>query len=280
MIEVIKSGLFSSIQDLGRSGYRKYGVPVSGAMDQFSSRLANQLVGNDEDAAVLEVTMLGPTLRFTVDCNVAICGARFSLSLDNTSVPMDQCIYIQAGQTLHFGSCPIGVRAYLAVQGGLSIEPVLGSRSQYSGITEDERLQKGDQIFMHNSPYSVLQGEFITEFDFSSKMIEVETGPEWGQLSDLSRQCILSNVLQVLPTSNRMAYRLVLCEEEVSLPDIITSPILPGTVQLTPSGDIIVMMRDAPVTGGYSRILQLTENGINGLAQKRAGEDIQFNLLA
>jgi len=152
-MEIIRPGLLTSVQDLGRYGWQKYGIIVSGAMDSFALRIANLLVGNNEGTPGLEITLMGPSLYFHQDSLISICGADLSPTLNQEPIPQWRPLYIKRGTTLSFGSCRSGCRAYLAIAGGLSVPQVLGSSSTYLrakiGGFAGRALQKGDLLHCH-----------------------------------------------------------------------------------------------------------------------------------
>ncbi|MBC8756470.1 biotin-dependent carboxyltransferase family protein [Kordia sp. YSTF-M3] len=279
MMEVLQSGLYTSIQDFGRFGYRNYGVPISGVMDEYHGALANQILGNDQDAAVLEITLQGPSLYFHEATQIVICGADLSPKLNNQPIRLNIPIHIAKGDQLDFGARNYGVRAYLAVQHGFQTEKILGSRSFYDGITVKSRIQKGDFV-----PYQATAKK-VESFSniklrqdlFSDSEINVFKGPEFDLLSKQQRKQLFSTSFSV-GLNNRMAYQL---NELVTndFPSIITSAVLPGTIQLTPSGKLIILMKDCQTTGGYPRILQLDQKSISILSQKHTGDSIYFKML-
>lgn len=150
MIKVLKPGLATSVQDAGREGHYHLGIPPSGALDQFALRAANLLVGNAPTAALLECTLLGPQLEFQRDALVAVCGARMTPRLDGEEMPLDAAFRVRAGQVLGFDYLKAGARGYLAIEGGIAVPEVLGSRSTYGlgaiGGLEGRRLAAGDQL--------------------------------------------------------------------------------------------------------------------------------------
>lgn len=281
MIKVVSGGLYTSIQDLGRFGYRKLGVPLAGAMDSYSARLANRLVGNNKDMAIMEITHIGPVLDFAVKTEIAITGAGFSPTLNNYEIPLNTRILVQKNSILKFGLPGYGMRAYLSISRGFSSEKVLGSYSQFPGITVKETIENGD--ILNVQPFEGISEKVtasvkISRERFISEELEVYRGPEFDQVSKLFQKNIQELGLIVSSESNRMAY-ILKGVENFSAKGIITSPVQPGTVQLTPSGQCIVLMRDAQTTGGYARVLQLTEKSINRLAQKLAGAPVKFKLI-
>lgn len=273
--------MFTTIQDSGRYGYRKWGVPLSGAMDLRSAQLANQLVNNTNDEAIMEITMTAPILKFNVGTVVAVTGAGFSPSINGQKIPMNKAVQIPKDSILKFGSPSYGVRAYLAVFGGFSVPKILGSYSFYPNITENFHIKKEDVISINNRKNTKSNLSHasvkISKAYFESPIIKVYKGPEFHLLSEAIKEKLLHQSFEISNDSNRMGYRLK-GSENISAVEIITSSVQPGTVQLTPSGQIIILMRDCQTTGGYARILQLTDEAINLLAQKRAGESVCFVL--
>lgn len=279
-VEVLSPGLYSSIQDMGRTGYMKYGVPLSGGMDSYSVKLANLYLRNSIDAAVLEITLSGPVLRFSHPTEIIVTGADLSPQLNDQEILNFHKYQVAAGDTLSFGKRKTGCRACLAVAGGFQTPEVLGSRSWYEGISEAFRLQKGMKLpyeereVVAETTHTSLKEE---EEHLSSNSVEVLPGPEFHLLTEEQRTNLLFQTFSLDHNNNRMAIQL---QEplENELEPIITGPVVPGTVQLTPSGKLIVLMRDCQTTGGYPRVLQLSEKGINTIAQKITGEGIAFHL--
>lgn len=275
MIKVLKKGLHTSIQDLGRIGYRNYGIPVSGAMDIEAAKLSNLILENDENDAVMEITLQGPQLQFFNATQITITGADLSPTLNNFSFEMNTKISIQKGDIINFGARKYGVRSYLAIVGGFQIELVFGSRSFYNGITTKDKVEVGDQfdIKIIQSPFDVSFFK-ISNQKYDKTALVVSQGPEFKMLNEEHKQLLFSKTF-TLGMNNRMAYQL---KETITnnLDSILSSAVLPGTVQLTPSGKMIILMRDCQTTGGYPRILQLTEESINLLAQKMQHEKVRF----
>lgn len=279
MVEVISAGIFSTIQDQGRFGYRNIGVPVSGAMDRNNSDFANALLNNDYKCAVLESTIIGPSLLFHQDTFIAVTGAECDLKLNHQSVCINKVIYIKKGDILSFGKVNTGVRNYLAVAGGWQTPVVLGSRSYYPEITNELQIHSGDRLLISLQVDKIINRTTV-KFNSSqvkNNVLQVTIGPEFNLLDNRSRHNLISQSFKVSPQSNRMAYKLN-HGTKLAAKEIITSSVQPGTVQLTPSGELIVLMRDCQTTGGYARVLQLTENAINHLAQKSAGKKVLFSI--
>lgn len=280
MIKVLKPGFYTSIQDRGRIGFASMGVPVSGVMDRYSSDLANRILNNSLEAAVLEITFGGCQLEFLSETMICIAGGNFSAKLNNKSIHLNTRINVCKNDVLSFGKVNLGVRCYLAVKGGFLSDKVLKSSSFYKNITPEYIIKK-DAIL----PISTFKNDLKTTYTsikiakshFESTEIICFKGPEYNLLNEFQKTQLLNQLFTISKDNNRMGYRL---EETIknSLPSILTSAVLPGTVQLTPSGKIIVLMRDCQVTGGYPRVLQLTNTAINRLAQKTTNNQFQFVL--
>jgi biotin-dependent carboxylase-like uncharacterized protein len=281
VVKVLKSGFYSTIQDLGRFGYQEYGVPFSGVMDQYASGIANALLGNENSCAVMEITMTGPLLKFEIDTQICISGANISPKLNENPIPINKAISVKAGDVLSFGSLKFGFRCYLAVSGGFKTEKVLGSQSMYKGVTEQLVISKNSQLLIEegNMPLNNKNASLkISQSHFDASQIDVLKGPEFDRLSKEQQTLLCSEVFVISKDNNRMAYQL---EQNIDnhLEPIITSGVLPGTVQITPSGKLIILMRDCQTTGGYPRVLQLKEASINVIAQKFTGNSINFKLV-
>ncbi|SDS82647.1 biotin-dependent carboxylase uncharacterized domain-containing protein [Gillisia sp. Hel1_33_143] len=278
-IEVLSPGLFSTIQDLGRHNFRKYGVPISGAMDMFSAKMANLILQNSEDYAVLEITQMGPKLKFHSAAKIGITGANLSPKINDEEIQNDQVYFLEEGDELSFGKRVNGCRTYLSISGGFKTETILESKSWYEGISENIKLEKGMilyfQDFEQKDAATNASVKVNSKHVFETK-IELEEGPEFYKLSTSTKEEIKNRFFTIDKNNSRMAIQLTEKLKNELLP-IITSPVVPGTVQLTPSGNLIVLMRDCQTTGGYPRILQLTENGINTMSQKIMGDQVMFS---
>ena len=280
-ILILSDSLHTSVQDLGRKGYRSYGVPISGTMDKYSAILANKLLNNDEDLPVLEITMTGPKIMFEDHTLFVLTGADLSPELNGEPIQMNHAYSVRTSDVLSFGKMNMGVRTYLGVKGGFLTEKVLGSYSMYDGITPKSRLKKGDRlrIASYESEIEITTSKLkVKPSHFTTKKLEVTKGPEYNRLTKKQRDKLFSMTFKIDPLCNRMGYQLKNKFPALKNNEIITSITIPGTVQITPSGKLIVMMRDCPTTGGYARILQLTDMAINQLAQKKENDRFKFDL--
>lgn len=279
MLKVLKSGFFTSIQDLGRLGYRDIGVPVSGAMDTHSVKKANLLLDNEADAAVMEITMTGPTVLFESPTYICLSGAYLSPTLNNRPIENYQVIKVLKGDILSYGKLENGFRSYLAIKGGFRTTKVLQSRSQYFPVTKGRCLKDRNEIdYEETISFDPIISEIKTENHFDLDYLEVYKGPEFSMLSDNQLASLFSKPFSVSKENNRMAYQLSeLIEGHKN--SMLTSGTIPGTVQFTPAGRLIILMKDGQTTGGYPRILQLSEASINVLAQKKFGDTFSFKLI-
>jgi|TARA_B110000977_G_scaffold201651_1_gene297504 biotin-dependent carboxylase-like uncharacterized protein len=279
MIKVIKAGLYTSIQDLGRSSLQPIGVPMGGAMDRESAKNANALLENTPEAAVLEITMTGPVLAFTENAWVAFSGAIFPIYIDQNKAAYNTPIWIKAGQELRFGTLEKGVRLYMAIKGGFLSDLLLGSRSMQTHLSPIIKLEKGMEL-QHTSGEKdqaiILEKKSNTPL--GAKKILAFQGPEFKYLNPEQQESLNQQTFKVSNLNNRMAYQL-LPSLSAFEKNQLTGPVLPGTVQITPSGNVMVLMREAQTTGGYPRILQLTQESINALAQLKTGDSFRIKIL-
>jgi urea carboxylase len=295
-IKVLKPGLFSSFQDLGRRGYQQLGVPVGGAMDELSHRLANRLLGNADVEATLEITQMGPTLRFAAEATIACCGAELSASVDGVPLPLDTPSRLRAGATLAFGRRLSGVRCYLAVRGGFALQPVMGSCSTYEraayGGHAGRALRKGDVLGLKLAHAAFedagdgLGAAAIARFrsrwmELGDAPVRVMPGREWAQFSVQAQRSLLSGRYRVGALSDRMGYRLEgeALQRRVT-GDLLSEGVCFGTMQVPPDGQPIVLMAEHQTTGGYPRIAQVASVDLPRLAQYGPGDVLWFDMIS
>ena len=276
MIKVIQPGLFTTIQDGGRHGYRNIGIPTSGFMDQESAWAANKIVDNDREESLIEITLKGPTLLFNNNCTISITGGDFNPLINDIPIKMYESINVKLGDTLKINNTKNGARCYLAISGGIDVKSIFGSKSFLSNISESYYLRKGDEIKISDNSNNKILKKNKLKFKLNRSM-EVFKGPEFDLLSVRVKNMLFKNEFTIR-TNSRMAYNL---EEKVQIgiKSIISSPVLPGSVQLTPSGKMIILHRDCQTTGGYPRILQLNKSSLNHLSQIKSNEKIKFSLI-
>ena len=280
MITVLHQGVYCSIQDLGRKGFSNIGVPISGVMDAASAKLGNHLLNNNLNDAVLEIAFGGVAFLFDEDTSICLTGADFSPKVNEILIEMNAVVKIKKAQTITFGKRKYGVRTYLSVFGGIQAKEIVSSKSFYKEISGKAMLQKGDivpcKLFegQTKSTYSKIK---VDEHHFKTNVINCFKGPEFELLTKKQQAQLFGAEFIISNDNNRVGYQLNESIENTLKP-ILTSGVLPGTVQLTPSGKLIVLMRDCQVTGGYPRVLQVSEESINRLAQKTTQDKIQFVL--
>lgn len=308
-IEVVKPGALTLLQDLGRYGYQRFGVLVGGAMDEWSHRLANALVDNDADEATLEITLTGPTLRFGADLTIAVCGADLSPRVDGSggthSLPHGRPVLVKAGSELRFGSRVVGARAYLAVQGGFDVAPVMGSRSTYVrgrfGGLHGRALRPGDRLPVHPPEMRSQPPAFESEAsDLSAltmtvlpvpivvpapeiaavQVIRIIAGRQWGVFTAEAHQRLLESEFQVGVQSDRMGYRLQGPRlERARDNEMISEAMTVGTVQVPPDGMPIILMADRQTTGGYPKVANVASVDLRLLAQMAPPQALRFELI-
>lgn len=278
MLKVKRAGFFTSIQDQGRFGFRHIGVPVSGVMDEYSASIANNLLDNEEDAAVMELTMTGPMLQFEHPTYIAISGADLSPKINDRPIRINQVHKIAKGDILTFGKLQSGFRAYLAVKNGFGTGMFMKSRSFFRPVTPLHTIKDQMEIPIDTvTEYEAMISSVSPEPFHKEHELEVYRGPEYDMLDDRQLEAIFAGEFTIAKENNRMAYQL---QETIPAHSIsmLTSATLPGTVQYTPAGKLILLMKDGQTTGGYPRILQLTPTAICILSQKKFGDKIKFHL--
>ncbi|EIW15762.1 MULTISPECIES: biotin-dependent carboxyltransferase family protein [Pelosinus] len=301
-IKVLQPGLLTSMQDLGRYGYQKHGVIVSGAMDAYSLRIANILVGNQESEGTLEMALLGPSLEIEKDSLLAITGGNLSPTINGKVVPMWRPVYVKAGSILQFGVCKSGCRSYLAIAGGCDLLEVMGSKSTYlrAGIGgfQGRALQRGDVLAV-NSP----QGAILERMEYFKRIHSLESfvpsswyagrqpmphvlrlttirmtrGLQFEYFTAESKSQLLNASFQITAQSDRMGYRLSGVNLQLKSPlEMISEAVALGTVQVPPDGNPIILLADRQTVGGYPKIGQVAIVDVPILAQVRPGAAIQF----
>ncbi|KAF3997176.1 5-oxoprolinase subunit C family protein [Glaciimonas immobilis] len=313
MIDVIRAGRINSVQDLGRSGYRHLGICQAGALDRMALVIANKLVGNATDAAALEMT-LGPcVLRFTADTRIAVGGADFAATLDGRSVAPWWSIPVAAGQTLTLAGARHGMRAYVAIAGGIDAAIQLGSRATdisagFGGhlgrpIIEGDQLPIGmrdpsprtDRIrsaprfgvrapdwydLAWGSPESDTLPGAISGGALAGAQpmpIRVIPGPEYDAFTAAAQSAFWSDPWILTPQSNRMGFRLAGPELKIRKSiDMLSHGVFPGVIQVPPAGQPIILMADAQTTGGYPKIGVVIDADIPRLAQLRFNRALRF----
>jgi allophanate hydrolase subunit 2 len=249
-------------------------------MDLHSYHWANHLLKNPSQAVALELVQPGLKIKFEAPCRIALAGAAAAVTVNQVGISNPSLIAIDAGDFLEIGAFHTGARLYLCIEGGFQVERYLASGSDFVSITGSATRATGQSLYyLPIQAKSVLQAKPKWSTDwFEPEAIQAYPGPDWALLSADQQRILLDQPVHLSKLSNRMGIQL---EELVAneLEDLPTNPVFPGTVQLTPGGKIIILMRDAGVTGGYPRILQLSEDAQSRIAQKKVGDSIRFQLL-
>ncbi len=283
-LTVVRPGLLSTVQDLGRWGSQALGVPVSGAMDTFAHRLANALVGNPVTAATIEVTLLGPELRAEQPLVVAVAGAEFALTADGRPVPHQTAFALAPGTTLRFGQRHAGSRAYVAVAGGIDTPMVLGSRSTHllsrMGGVAGRALLGGDVLPIGRGPVPVTPRAAARAHlagSSATPALRVMLGPQDTAFSRSSIDALMCDEFRVSPQSNRMAFRLdgptlttIAAEEPLS------EPVPFGAIQVPAGGAPILLMADRQTAGGYPKIATVITADLPVAGQLGPGDSVRF----
>ncbi len=296
-----RSGFLTTIQDLGRTGFREFGVSTSGALDSFALRVANLLVGNDEDAAGLEITLGGLQLRFNDERFIAWCGGEFDVRVGSARLPAGHACWVSPGEQLKFGPPNTGCRAWLAISGGINVPLVLGSRSTdlraHFGGLEGRALRDGDALRLGVRPGSSAFAKATADKQTAATRISSWSAPEpwsqtasanpilrvgrgadWTRFNASTLQRFKNEVFAVSPDSNRMGARVdgpeLKRENDI---DLISEAVAPGTIQVPSSGMPILLLGDCQTIGGYPKLAHVITVDLPIAAQLRAGDPIRFS---
>jgi antagonist of KipI len=291
MIEVLKSGLFTTVQDLGRRGYQSYGVGIAGALDPFALSAANLLTGNPESAAGLEITLQGPTLRFHRETIFALAGADLEPRLDGSPIPNWTCVLAPSGSVLSFKGRKIGVRAYLAVSGGIDVPLVMESRSTYLlgrfGGMEGRPIKTQDQLplFAPAENYRQLAGRVFPKDSLPpyqrNPTLRVVSGPFEEFFSEEGKEAFLSTPYTITAQSDRMGYRLQgtpISRQKKG--ELITCGLANGSIQVPPNGQPILLLVDRQTIGGYPIIAAMIHADLPLVAQSAPGDELRFTAVS
>lgn len=301
-MQIVQAGLFSVVQDLGRQGWQKLGVAVNGAMDEAAHQRANALVGNERHAAVLECTLLGPTVRFSEDAIVALCGADMQAQIGTVRIPLNRALFMRRGTELRLAASTQGARCYLAVRGGLDVPAVLGSRSTNSragfGGLQGRGLRAGDAIAIGqavNTPRpridtlgiqsglpvvfapAVPDAPMPHDTSPDHGPIRLIPGPHWQAFTAAAREALVTESFEMSQQSDRMGARLKGPALQLDAPlELVSEATVFGTVQVPPDGQPIILMADRESAGGYPKIAYVAAVDLPRLAQTRPGDALRF----
>ncbi len=288
-IRIIKAGMMTTVQDLGRTGYQSQGFPVAGVMDVRSFKIANLLLDNPENEAVLEFTLIGPTLEFTSDTLIAITGGDFQPTINGEPAPMYTAIYVNKGDVLKFSSARTGSRGYVAFSSYLKIPVVMGSRctnmkSSIGGF-KGRKLQDGDYIEFRIKrrylPFFLSRTLDLDEFDQEDATLRVVMGPQDYLFSKQGIDTFLSSEYKVTSDFDRMGCRLegpFISRKEDK--DMISDGIAFGSIQVPAHGKPIILLADRQTTGGYPKIATVASVDIPKLVQRKTDHSIRFKAIS
>ena len=294
---VTRAGFLTSVQDLGRTGFRHLGVSTSGALDSFALRVANLLVGNDEGAAGLEITLGGLQLRFKDERIVAWCGGEFDVQIGSRALPAGHVAHLQAGDEVKFGRAQIGCRCWLAISGGIDVPVVLGSRStdlrgNFGGL-DGRALRDGDIVPLGKNSERTnvwidnLRTERIAQWSapqpwsqtaIANPVLRVVRGVDWNRFNDVTIRRFTSEAFAVSTDSDRMGVRF----DNPDLHrnddgDLVSEAVAPGTIQVPSSGRPILLLGDCQTIGGYPKIAHVITVDLSIAAQLRGGDHVRFS---
>jgi antagonist of KipI len=298
MIRVIKPGLLTTVQDLGRPGYQRFGVVVGGALDAFAARVANLIVGNHDNAAVLEMAQTGPELRFDHEALIAWNGGDFDAMLGGQPLPRDRAVRVAAGETVNFGVARSGLRAWLAIAGGIDVPLIMGSRTTYRraglGGHQGRPLVAGDELKTFapgERALALLASLTATQKRATMWTVRPETlgkpapagvvramrGPEWDWFSEDAQRDFFSAGWQATNDADRMGVRLQGPGLGLVKPrEMISAAVNTGVVQVPPTGHPIVLLPSRQSVGGYPRLAAVAGVDIGRFTQLRPGAKVRF----
>lgn len=284
MFKVLEPGPYSTVQDKGRYGYQQFGIPTSGALDQFAYRVANMVVGNPEGAAVVEITVLGPRLAVLAEAYIAVTGAEMPFSINGQPAEGWTSLRVKDGDVLSLRQVKTGCRAYLAVTGGIDVPIVMGSRSTYVGgkiggyqgrpIAKGDILPRGEGKLLTIS--RKVSAKLIPKYSQEIVLRAIE-GPQ-DDFFDQGIVTLFESEFTVSSKADRMGYRLqgpAITHRGGVPKSIISEPSLPGGIQIPPDGQAIILLVEQTV-GGYTKIATIVSTAIPYVAQAKPGDRIRF----
>lgn len=282
-VVVEKPGALDTVQDLGRPGQGALGVPPGGAMDALALRIANRLLGQADDAAGLEFTLAGPTLRFEADAWVALAGSQFAARLDGRETPHLESFRVRAGQVLAVGRTREGARGVLAIGGGIDVPRLLGSRatllSAGFGGLDGRGLRAGDRLAIGSAPAGVrrrVRGGDLPAYA-SRVLLRTVRGAQASAFDGRGLATFFASEYRVSPRSDRMGLRLEGPPvDHVRAADILPEGIAAGAIQIPADGQPIVLGADRPTTGGYTKIGAVAAVDLGRVAQAKPGDVFHF----
>ena len=304
-LRIVTGGLQTTVQDLGRMGQQRSGIPVCGAMDRLALRIGNMLVGNEDSAAALEASLIGPAITFEQRALIALTGGDLDATINGTDVPPWHAISVPPGTTLRCGAQPrVGCRSYVAIAGGVDVPLVFGSRSTYLraefGGFEGRALRSGD-VLLSGAPSTLSAriadalresgaaavtarwsiGASLRPRYSDDPVVRLIAGAHHDLLDDESRERLGSETFRISASSDRMGYRLTGVSLSLRAPvELLSEGVAFGTVQLPPGGEPIVLMADHQTTGGYPRLGEVASIDLPLVAQLKPGDRLRLRIIS
>ena len=282
-VVVVRPGLLTTVQDLGRWGSQALGIPVAGPMDAYSHRLANLLVDNPPGLATLEVTLIGPELSFEQSTVLAVTGGEFDVTLNGAPVLLGRSVRVGAGQRLRFGRRRAGARAYLAVRGGFDALPVAGSRATNTvcamGGHEGRALRVGDRLTVGPPPSGHARDRRVAGLAVPQgrTVLRVMAGPQEEWFTPTALEGVYRDTFRVSPRSNRMGYRLEGAPiAHLGEGEPVSEPVPMGAIQVPPAGEPILLMADRQTVGGYPKVATVISADLPLAGQLAPGDLLVF----
>jgi biotin-dependent carboxylase-like uncharacterized protein len=294
-LEILRAGFLTTVQDLGRPGWRQFGISVGGALDAHALRIANLLVGNDESAAGIEITSGPVRLRFTGERIVAWCGGEYEVEIGSNAISPGHAGQVDPKEEISISGPRHGCRGWLAISGGIEVPLILGSRTtdlrgRFGGC-DGRPLKDGDHLFLGTNPDRAraliknLPGKIAAWSApvYWSRPVQEKTvlrfvrGKDWDRFDGRAHQIFFTEQFTVTGESDRMGARLrseKLCRRDHV--DLISEAVVPGTVQVPPNGEPIVLLRDCQTVGGYPKIAHVISVDLSSAAQLRDGDGVRF----
>ena len=303
-LRIVTGGLQTTVQDLGRNGHQRSGIPICGAMDPLALRIGNMLVGNDDGAAALEAALVGPAITFDQAALIAITGGDIEASINSSEVPAWHAISVPAGTTLRYTQPRVGCHSYITVAGGIDVPQVFGSRSTYLraqfGGYEGRALRSGDLVqtgvpstkslciaeSLRGSGAAAVAARWSVSGSLRPRysddpVVRLIAGAHYDFLDDESRDRLGAGTFRVSSSSDRMGYRLGGVTLSLRRPvELLSEGVAFGTVQLPPGGEPIVLMADHQTTGGYPRLGEVASVDLPLIAQLKPGDRLRFRIIS
>jgi len=284
-IKVLKTGVQTTVQDLGRYGYSHFGISPSGPADSLSFRIGNMVVGNNEDLAGLEMTLLGGDFEFDLDTEVAITGSQFNISLNGKETPHNEPFHVKKNQILSIGMTKEGARCYLSVKGGIKIQNYLNSKTTHimsgMGGLMGRPLKKGDLLEINESGKINTPNIPNKIHDINTSIVRITRGLQSSYFSENTWKTFTSQTFAVSDVFSRMGIRL-LCDPIKSLKgnEILTEGIPLGAIQVPGAGEPIISFVEHQTTGGYPKIANVISADLCKVGQLKPGDEFQFELVS